>query len=233
MASTSSPSSTSAVGANVAGTEVDAVDLQEREVVAGVRRDELGRDRLGLPGRRTRISVAPSTTWAFVRISPSAASTMPVPTERPCTRSALIVTTDGPTESTTARAPATATVAAPSTMTGGRSSEVTMRSASGSSPAEPMRAPSSPAAIAVPATAATSGQRRVGRPAGRARRARLDPGGWWRQHRHPVVSISPQRRRLVARSGTGAAGHLLAAGAHSRTRCRVSRPRSATSSRRS
>ena len=55
------------------------------------------------PGSRTRISVASSTTWELVRISPSADTTTPVPTDFPAGTSALIVTTDGPTDSATSR----------------------------------------------------------------------------------------------------------------------------------
>ena len=51
MATTSSPRLTSAVGANVTGHEVVAIDAQQGEVVAGVGRHQLGLGRLGLAGQ--------------------------------------------------------------------------------------------------------------------------------------------------------------------------------------
>ena len=49
------------------------------------------------PARRTRIDVAPLTTWALVRISPSAEMITPVPSAWPPSTSVLIVTIDGAT----------------------------------------------------------------------------------------------------------------------------------------
>ena len=53
------------------------------------------------PASRTRIDVAPLTTWALVRISPSVEMITPVPSDWPPSMSALIVTMLGATWSTT------------------------------------------------------------------------------------------------------------------------------------
>ena len=59
-----------------------------------------------LPEKRTRTSWASATTWALVRISPSAEMTTPVPTASPASwpslTVALTVTTLGPTVAATA-----------------------------------------------------------------------------------------------------------------------------------
>ena len=59
-----------------------------------------------LPEKRTRTSWAPLTTWALVRISPSAEMTTPVPTASPdcppASIRALTVTTLGATVAATA-----------------------------------------------------------------------------------------------------------------------------------
>ena len=59
------------------------VDAQQRQVVVGIGGDDVAGVGSVLPEKRTRTSSAPATTWALVRISPSAEMITPVPTASP------------------------------------------------------------------------------------------------------------------------------------------------------
>ena len=102
MATTSSPSPTCLGVGEGDRRRGRPVDLQQGEVVADVRRDELGDDRLGL-ARQPR----PGSPWPRRRRGRWSGSRRPPRPRRPCRRtcpsatSALIVTTDGPTDSAT------------------------------------------------------------------------------------------------------------------------------------
>ncbi len=160
MARTWSPSPTSSVGANVtAGRSPTSACRSARSLPTS---DATSSASIGSvsPDRRTRTSVAPATTWAFVSTSP-APTTTPVPTARPPSRSALMVTIDGATAATASRTGRP--VAPPPDVPGtGSVGVLTMRAPSPSSPiVTPTSTPPTPATTAAIAAAATIGHRRV------------------------------------------------------------------------
>ena len=149
------------------------------------------------PASRTWIVVAPSTTWAFVSISPSADTMTPVPTARPSWTSELIVTIDGPTASTTARTGSRPPIEPPAAI---RRCRRRARVAVADRHADEHAGDPGDEGGGTDRGDRRPAPRPVGR-SRRARRLRLDPGRGRREHRH--LPVLPARRRLAA-SGHGA-----------------------------
>ncbi len=107
MATTGSPIRMLAGSANVAaGSSASMSTRSSARSLSGSEAITVAGVGSVLPEKRTRTSWAPATTWALVRISPSAEMTTPVPTASPASwpslTVALTVTTLGPTVAATA-----------------------------------------------------------------------------------------------------------------------------------